>query len=1004
MTVQVAPKKEPDVPLGCPSPTFAHFVVVKLHQYKIHSKNQPIYIKDHSAPTHAMVCWQCHKYLLFLPCSAHVFLLPALAHSPSSVRPSCPDHGRSGLLHFKQPFLIYCTASSSSYAYPKKNDVTTRVIPENKKSCSAHVFSLPALAYSPSSVRPSCPDHERLSVLNLSYNADILTGNRLRLKDPSLERLVRNLSHLTYLNLRSVDISSSVPTILTSLTSLEYLSLAESNLCGQFPSSIFGLPHLEFLDLCRNYALEGFLPEFQPNSRLRKIFVCMTAFSGEVPPSVGRLAHLETLGLSDSGFSGSIPSSLGNLTELTGLDLSDSGLSGQIPFSLANLTQLEILGLSDVSLDGRQQLHSLLFNLNKLEFLSLTGMNLATEIPSFISNLTRLERLDLSENQLIGQIPPWLMNQTRLKFLLLHENHLKGPIPQEISQLENLEVLDFSYSGDLQGNFNPFFKLQFLRVLVLDGVNLAFPEDIATNKSYPKLKVLSLVSCNLAEFPQFLSSQDDLEVLDVSHNQIHGLIPQRFLNISRESLLALDLSQNFLTAFEHPVKMLPWNYLKNFYFSGNQLQGSLPIPPTSMQIYQVSNNRLVGSIPQQICHASSLKYLDISNNELSGQIPGCISELASSLVMLNLRGNNFHGIIPRSYPKSCKLKMINLSQNQLEGRIPRSLVNCVMLVVLDIGQNRVNDTFPSWLESLPNFQVLVLRHNNFHGSIRDRSKIRGHFQSLRIIDLSHNFHTGDLPYEFLQIWDAMKIAKEGQSNTSGTVIELDVTIAGVLLVIPLEYNYSIIIANKGNDILYTRILSVFRVIDFSSNNFTGGIPDSIGKLRGLQALNLSNNNLEGRIPSSLSNIIDLESLDLSMNMLSGGIPQELTKLTFLEVFNVSHNLLVGPIPQGRQFDAFDNSSYVENPGLCGSLVSKKCRNTHEAPSTPPIVTTNQEEDSDVIDWVIRALGYISGFAVGCAIGKYFTDRNHKWFVETFGRRKNRRLRTTLQGAPRHRSN
>ncbi|KAJ8425889.1 hypothetical protein Cgig2_033162 [Carnegiea gigantea] len=924
----------------------------RARQVNKHSEYQPIFMKDHSAAVHAMVSWQCHKYslilLLILACPAHVFSLPALGHSPSSVRPSCPDH-ESGQIPLQLSKL------------------------------------------------------SRLSVLDLSHNADPSTGSRLRLKDTSLERLVRNLTLLAYLHLDSVDISSPVPTILTNLTSLESLSLEVSNLCGQFPSSIFGLPRLEYLDLSRNYALEGFLPEFQPNSRLRDIFVAITAFSGEVPPSVGQLAHLETLDLAGSGFSGSIPSSLGNLTKLTTLDLIYNSFSGDIPLSLTNLTQLEYLGLSGVNVDGPQQLYSLLFNLNKLTHLTFRGINLATEIPSFISNLTRLDWLDLGENQLIGQIPPWLMNQSRLENLYLDENYLIGPIPQEISQLVNLEDLSFSDSGDLHGNFDPFLKLQFLTALDLDGVNLAFSKDTAMNKSYPKLNRLYLRSCNLVEFPQFLRSQDELKIVHLSHNQIHGLIPQWFLNISRESLHILHLSQNFLTSFEHPMKMLPWTYLRILDLSDNQLQGLLPIPPTSMQIYQVSNNRLVGSIPRQICHASSLNYLDISNNDLSGQIPGCISELASSLVMLNLRGNNFHDIIPRSYPKSCKLKMINLSQNQLEGRIPRSLANCVMLVVLDIGQNRVNDTFPSWLGSLPNFQVLVLRHNNFHGSIMDRSKIRGHFQSLRIIDLSHNFHTGDLPSKFLQIWDAMKITKEGQSNTSGTVIELDITIGDDLDVLALKYDYSIIIANKGNDMLYAKILTVFRVIDFSSNNFTGRIPDSIGELRGLQALNLSNNHLVGRIPSSLSNMTDLESLDLSMNKLSGGIPQELTKLTFLEVFNVSHNLLVGPIPQGSQFDAFDNSSFDGNPGLCGSLLSNKCENMHSSPSTPSIVTTNEKEDSNVIDWVIRASGYISGFAVGCAIGKYITDRNHEWFVETFGRRKKRRPRTRLQGAPRHRN-
>ena len=128
------------------------------------------------------------------------------------------------------------------------------------------------------------------------------------------------------------------------------------------------------------------------------------------------------------------------------------------------------------------------------------------------------------------------------------------------------------------------------------------------------------------------------------------------------------------------------------------------------------------------------------------------------------------------------------------------------------------------------------------------------------------------------------------------------------------YDYSITISNKGNERLYPKILNVFRVIDFSSNKFTGRIPDFIGNLRGLEALNLSNNNLEGGIPSSLANIKGLESLDLFDNILTGQIPQELSKLTYLEVFNVSHNNLVGPIPQIKE----DSSTRLITVHLMGT--------------------------------------------------------------------------------------
>ncbi|XP_021766308.1 receptor like protein 30-like [Chenopodium quinoa] len=308
--------------------------------------------------------------------------------------------------------------------------------------------------------------------------------------------------------------------------------------------------------------------------------------------------------------------------------------------------------------------------------------------------------------------------------------------------------------------------------------------------------------------------------------------------------------------------------------------------------------------------------------------------------------------------------MINLSKNQFEGKLPKSLINCTLLEVLDIGRNRINDTFPSWLISLPKLQVLVLRHNNFHGKITSplSTPTVHDFPCLRIFDLSCNFLSGKLP------------SRIGYSNYA---------------FYDEKYNYVVTMTNKGSETFYTKILTVLRVIDFSSNKFTGRIPMMIGNLRGLQALNLSNNNLVGEIPSSLANITDLESLDLSQNILSGVIPQELTKLTFLGVFNVSHNHLVGPIPEGEQFNTFDNSSFAGNLALCGAPLSKKCLKDSVASSLPQQSINDDviEEDSKLIDWIIKSLGCVSGFIIGYAIGKiYVTDQHHDWFVETFGRR------------------
>ena len=83
-----------------------------------------------------------------------------------------------------------------------------------------------------------------------------------------------------------------------------------------------------------------------------------------------------------------------------------------------------------------------------------------------------------------------------------------------------------------------------------------------------------------------------------------------------------------------------------------------------------------------------------------------------------------------------------------------------------------------------------------------------------------------------------------------------------------------------------------------------------------------------------------------------------------------------------QFDTFDKSTFDWNLGLHRSPLSKKCGNTLELPL---IETNNEEEGPNVMDWDIRALGFVGGFTAGCAIGINITDEKHEWFVEAFGR-------------------
>ena len=120
------------------------------------------------------------------------------------------------------------------------------------------------------------------------------------------------------------------------------------------------------------------------NGRVLRLSLVDNELSGLIPPSLGDLTNLQSLGLHFNELSGLIPPSLGDLTNLQYLGLHHNELSGLIPASLGNLTNLQVLYLHNNELSG--------------------------SIPASLGNLTNLERLELAGNQLTGCIPAALRN------------------------------------------------------------------------------------------------------------------------------------------------------------------------------------------------------------------------------------------------------------------------------------------------------------------------------------------------------------------------------------------------------------------------------------------------------------------------------------------------------------------------------------------------------------------------------------------------------------------
>nr|QZL10981.1 leucine-rich repeat receptor-like protein [Nicotiana benthamiana] len=386
--------------------------------------------------------------------------------------------------------------------------------------------------------------------------------------------------------------------------------------------------------------------------------------------------------------------------------------------------------------------------------------------------------------------------------------------------------------------------------------------------------------------------------------------------------------------------------------------------------------------------------IDLGRNNMKGEIPQCFGNMSDYLEILDMHGNNLSGTLPITFSTRSVLRSFNLRGNELEGEIPRSLANCKELQVLDLGYNHLNDTSPMWLGILSKLQVLSLRSNKLHGPIRT-SAIGNLFPKLRILDLSYNAFTDNLPTSLFQHLKAMRTIY----RTMETPRYLGEG----------YYHDSITVATKGLELELVRILTVYTAIDLSSNRFEGQIPSIMGDLIALRVLNLSHNRLQGRIPPSLGDLTLVESLDLSVNQLVGKIPEQLaSQITCLEVLNLSYNHLEGCIPQGPQFATFQKNTYEGNDGLRGFPISKGCGNNKVSDTNNTTsALADQGNNSEFLNdfWKAAVMGYGSGLIIGLSIAYFMlsarTPNWLSWIVEELEYRITMRRRKKQRACQRH---
>ncbi|XP_019082673.1 PREDICTED: LRR receptor-like serine/threonine-protein kinase GSO1 [Camelina sativa] len=552
----------------------------------------------------------------------------------------------------------------------------------------------------------------KLKVLKLSSTSNSLKRESDKSWKPKFQLSVISESswkpkfQLSVISLETCNLEK-VPHFLLNQKDLRHVDLSDNNIAGKFPYWLLeNNTKLEVL-LLRNNSFRSFqIPESDHN--LLCLDVSVNEFDILLPQNIGWiLPHLKYMNLANNGFQGHLPSSLGNMKELVFLDISHNNFYGKLPRSfLEGCYSLHMLKMSHNKLSGENILESA--NFTNISLLSMDNNQLTGKIGQGWRSSISLQLLDISNNKFSSVIPSWIGELPRLHTLLLSNNSLEGEIPLS---LFNISVLLDLSANMLSGGIPSLISSRYPRILLLQGNNLseAIPDTLLGN----------------------------VKVLDLRYNRFSGNIPE-FINTQIINILLLR------------------------------------------------GNHLSGQIPYQLCGLSSIQLLDLSNNKLNGSIPLCLSYTSSGFGIEDTFEDYFYDYdseafsaatflidfksmivkdqFMKEYETDIQTKIEFATKHRYDAYMGRNLK---LLFGLDLSENELSGEIPLELGGLLKVQALNLSHNKLSGVIPESFSALKNVESL---DLSFNSLQGRIPPQLTDL-SSLAVFNVSYNNLSGVIPE-----------------------------------------------------------------------------------------------------------------------------------------------------------------------------------------------------------------------------------------
>ncbi|THZ61594.1 L domain-like protein [Aureobasidium pullulans] len=458
--------------------------------------------------------------------------------------------------------------------------------------------------------------------------------------------------------------------------SVEMIDFHGNNL-QTVPSGLRWMERLTVLNLSHNKLGNSIFDTIGQLEALKELKLGNNNLSGYLPPSIGRLQNLRTLELQSNKLL-SLPDGLRELANLSILNVAGNQLTG-LPMDV-----LETLPIVDLNACNNAMVGALfpfsVSGLSKLEYLDVANNSLASLAFSENLSLPAIKTINIASNRIVAL--PDMSGWKELVSLAAADNKV-SMLPQGFTSLKYLKQADLTGNEitKLHDNIGLMDSLDVLKIAANplrerkllnmsteelkrslaqrlktpgqgdrgdefedEGIDIQSPHDSGSQWGVVAgtldLRDKSLVDDD-ADVLRSIFSSEDVRELKLARN---NFVTIPFEISLAQNLKILDLS-NCSLGDNYLSEVVTLQALQELFLGSNKISNWEPLlsllHAPRLSYLDVSNNRLIGSVPMVRDSFPSLKVLHAGNN----RIDAVSAEALSGLQSVDLADNNI-GYIP----------------------------------------------------------------------------------------------------------------------------------------------------------------------------------------------------------------------------------------------------------------------------------------------------------------------------------------------------------------------